>query len=76
MSRTAVKKNRGTSIRILSVRIEAYPFVDAAFLLTSWKLPAYSGAFLLTDDNFSFVAYNFSFLLTILAFLLTMEKCV
>ena len=35
----------------------------------SWKLPAYSGAFLLTIDNsnfftcnFSFFAYNFSFL--------------
>ena len=34
----------------------------------SWKLPAYSGAFLLTVDNFGF-------LLTILVFLLTMGKC-
>ena len=27
----------------------------------SWKLPAYSGAFSRTVDNFSFFAYNFSF---------------
>ena len=27
----------------------------------SWKLPAYSGAFLLTVDNFSFFAYSWSF---------------
>ena len=49
----------------------------------SWKLPAYSGAFLLAVDNFSFCtyswsffAYSFSFLLTVGAFLLTMGKCV
>ena len=36
--------------------------VDAAFLLTvgSWKLPAYSGAFLLTVDNLSFFTYSWS----------------
>ena len=41
---------------------------DAAFFAYSWKLPAYSGAFSLTIDNFSFLthswsffAYNFSF---------------
>ena len=28
----------------------------------SWKLPAYSGAFLLTVDNFSFFTYSWSFL--------------
>ena len=27
----------------------------------SWKLPAYSGAFLLTVDNFSFFTYSWSF---------------
>ena len=27
----------------------------------SWKLPAYSGAFLLTIDNFSFCTYSWSF---------------
>ena len=27
----------------------------------SWKLPAYSGAFLLTVDNFSFLTYSWSF---------------
>ena len=31
------------------------------FFAYSWKLPAYSGAFLLTIDNFSFFAYNWSF---------------
>ena len=53
------------------------------FFAYSWKLPAYSGAFLLTIDTFSFVTYNFSFLLTVLAslltvgaFLLTVGKCV
>ena len=30
------------------------------FFAYSWKLPAYSGAFLLTVDNFSFFAYNWS----------------
>ena len=36
---------------------------DAAFLLTvgSFLLPAYSGALLLTVDNFSFFTYNWSF---------------
>ena len=45
--------------------------VGCGFFAYSWKLPAYSGAFLLTDDSFSFFAYSWSFLLTILAFLLT-----
>ena len=45
--------------------------MDAAFFAYSWKLPAYSGAFLLTVDNFSFFTYNWRFLLTALAFLLT-----
>ena len=31
------------------------------FFAYSWKLPAYSGAFLLTVDNFSFFAYSWSF---------------
>ena len=31
------------------------------FFAYSWKLPAYSGASLLTVDNFSFFAYSFSF---------------
>ena len=53
---------------------------DALFFAYNWKLPAYSGAFLLTLDNFAF--YNWSFLLTVgifclqLDFLLTMGKCV
>ena len=32
--------------------------MDASFFAYSWKLPAYSGAFLLTIDNFCFVAYS------------------
>ena len=32
-----------------------------SFLAYSWKLSAYSGAFLLTVDNFSFFTYNLSF---------------
>ena len=31
------------------------------FFAYSWKLPAYSGAFLLTIDNFSFFTHNWSF---------------
>ena len=32
-----------------------------SFFAYSWKLPAYSGAFSLTVDNFSFFAYSWSF---------------
>ena len=39
-----------------------------SFFACSWKLPAYSGAFLLTIDNFSFFTYNWSFFAYILAF--------
>ena len=31
------------------------------FCAYSWKLPAYSGSFLLTVDNFSFFTYSWSF---------------
>ena len=31
------------------------------FFAYSWKLPAYSGAFLLTVDHFSIFTYNWSF---------------
>ena len=37
----------------------------------SWKLPSYSGAFLLTVDNFRVFCLQLELLLTILAFLLT-----
>ena len=37
-------------------------FEGCGFFAYSWKLPAYSGAFLLTVGNFSFFAYSFSFL--------------
>ena len=40
-----------------------------------WKLPAYSGAFLLTIDNFSFLLTVGAFLLTIGAYLLTILAC-
>ena len=50
------------------VRIPRANHLFCGFFAYSWKLPAYSGAFLLTNDNFSFVtyssiffAYNFSF---------------
>ena len=35
--------------------------IGCGFFAYNWKLPAYSGAFLLTIDNFSFCAYNWSF---------------
>ena len=56
---------------------------DAAFLAYSWKLPAYSGAFLLAIDILAFLltigACSLTILtcsLTIRAFWLTMGKCV
>ena len=39
----------------------------------SWKLPAYSGAFLLTVDNFNFFLTVGAFLLTALVFYLQLE---
>ena len=36
-------------------------FLGCSFFAYNWKLPAYSGAFLLTVDNFSFFTYNWSF---------------
>ena len=35
--------------------------VGCGFFAYCWKLPSYSGAFLLTVDNFSFFAYSWSF---------------
>ena len=37
------------------------PLKGCGFFAYSWKLPAYSGAFLLTVDNFSFSTYSWSF---------------
>ena len=45
--------------------------IGCGFFAYNWKLPAYSGAFLLTVDNFSFFLTIGAFLLTALAFLLT-----
>ena len=50
--------------------LKVFPFPQGcSFFAYSWKIPAYSGAFLLTVDNFSsfthswsFFAYSFSFL--------------
>ena len=61
-----------------------YTFINGCgFFAYSWKLPAYSGALLLTIDNFGFLLTIGTFLLTILAslltvgaFLLTVGKCV
>ena len=53
------------------------------FFAYNWKLPVYSGAFLLTVDNFRFIFLKLelfrlllAFLLTTAVFLLTMEKCI
>ena len=35
-------------------------FLSCSFFAYSWKLPAYSGAFLLTIDKFSFFTYSWS----------------
>ena len=58
-------------------------FLGCGLFAYSWKLPAYSGAFLLTVDNFSFLLTVGAFLLTALAslltlgaVLLTMGKCI
>ena len=64
-------------------RIHSAKF-GCGFSAYSWKLPAYSGAFLLTVDNFSFFLLTvrafpltvLASLLTVGAFLLTMGKCV
>ena len=69
--------------RAVPVRISTgYPF-GCGFFAYSWKLPAYSGAFLLTVDNFSlftyswtFFAYRFSFFAYSWSFLTYSGKCV
>ena len=47
------------------VRRRCYLFLcvlsGCSFFAYSWKLPAYSGAFLLTIDKLSFFTYNWSF---------------
>ena len=42
--------------------------LGCGFFAYSSKLPAYSGAFLLTVENFSFFTYNWSFSAYILSF--------
>ena len=49
----------------LRVRLE----IGCSFFAYNWKLPAYSGAFLLTVGNFSFFTYNCSFFAYIFSFL-------
>ena len=73
---------RTISQKFLPGYFQDFPPSGCGFFAYSWKLPAYSGAFLLTVDNFSFFTYNWSFfastvlasLLTIGAFLLTVGK--
>ena len=70
------KKNRGNSILNFGSRkngLNRYgpSSLDAAFFGHSWKLAAYSGAFLLAVDNFSFLLTVGAFLLQFLVFLLT-----
>ena len=36
-------------------------YFGCSFFAYSWKLPAYSGVFLLTVDNFGFFTYSWSF---------------
>ena len=49
------------SIAIEMGGVPRYFSKDGAFFAYSWKLPAYSGALLLTVDNFSFFTYSWSF---------------
>ena len=56
------KRNQASLVRIR---------FGCSFFAYSWKLPAYSGAFLLTVDNFSFLLTVGAFFLTVLASLLT-----
>ena len=49
------------------------PCLGCSFFAYSWKLPAYSGSFLLTFDNLVFYLQLEFFLLTALAFSLTVE---
>ena len=69
--------------RFCSVESPQTLFFGCGFFAYSWKLPAYSGASLLTVVKFSFLVTVGAFLLTILAFLLTigaflltLRKCV
>ena len=41
--------------------IQNLPHFGCSFFAYSWKLPAYSGAFLLAVDNFSFSTYSWTF---------------
>ena len=52
-------------------RLAVAYFQGCGFFAYSWKLPAYSGAVLLTVEHFTFLVTVGAFLLTILAFLLT-----
>ena len=53
---------RMISQKISSGVFSGLPPSGCGFFAYSWKLPAYSGAFLLTVDNFSFFTYSWSFL--------------
>ena len=56
--------NFGADPNLLLSRFQsgfALLLIGCRFFAYNWKLPAYSGAFQLTIDNFSFVTYNWSF---------------
>ena len=53
----ALKRQKGSTKRVFL----AVCRTGCSFFAHSWKLPAYSGAFLLTVDNFSFFAHSWSF---------------
>ena len=60
-----------TTRHLLSTLLRTFCKFGCGFFAYSRKLPAYSGAFLLTVDNFSFLLMVGAFLLTVLASLLT-----
>ena len=51
------EKEKGSTREV----IFAFLLLGCGFFAYSWKLPTYSGAFLLTVDNFSFLTYSWSF---------------
>ena len=49
------------SVSEMDTFVSLINYNGCSFFAYSWKLPAYSGAFLLTGANFSFFAYSWSF---------------
>ena len=55
------QRAKGTAISEKYSQFRSPKRTDAAFFAYSWKLPAYSGACLLTAYNFGFFTYSWSF---------------